>query len=128
MTHKNPALRAGNVVKASDVPAGKGLCWRLIMAAHLYVWVAAPAVAAAKPVVAKPAKFALEGNKWCIENQDNNSSLVLDQTELRQTVYIFGCNNSTIQVKGKVNAVVLGKKGVVVKSRDMEARGVGQVA
>jgi adenylyl cyclase-associated protein len=56
-----------------------------------------------------PPKFALEGNKWCVENHEGNKNIVIDQTEIKQLVYIYGCNNCTIQIKGKVNAVTLGK-------------------
>ena len=34
---------------------------------------------------------------------------MLDHTELKQTVYIYKCTNSVIQVKGKVNSITLGK-------------------
>lgn len=68
---------------------------------------AAPKVAAAAPPKAPP-KLALEGNKWVVENYVNDSNIIIDKTELRQTVYIYNCTNSTIQVKGKVNAVTIG--------------------
>ena len=74
----------------------------------------------------KPAKFALEGNKWMIvrsssesvvgqrltdvtqEYQENVSPLTVDNVELNQTVNLFGCKNSTVIIKGKVNAITLG--------------------
>jgi len=28
---------------------------------------------------------------------------------MKQTVYIYKCDNSTIQIKGKVNAITMGK-------------------
>jgi len=64
----------------------------------------------------KPAKFSLEGNKWVVENQSGNRDIVISETEPKQTVYIFGCVNSTIQVKGKVNAITVDgcKKTAVV--------------
>jgi len=66
--------------------------------------------------VKKPAKFELQGNKWVIENQSNNRELVISETEPKQTVYIFGCDNSTVQIKGKVNAITVDgcKKTAVV--------------
>jgi len=64
--------------------------------------------AAAKKVVSRgPPKLALEGTKWCIENQDGNKSIVIENTETRQTVYIYRCNNSVIQIKGKVNSIAV---------------------
>jgi len=100
-THKNPNLRAGSVVPAKETKE-----------------VAPPAAmkAAANKFTAGPAKVALEGNKWVVEYQVGNSNIVIDQTELKQTVYIYRCKNSTIQVKGKVNSVTLDdceKVGVV---------------
>ena len=43
------------------------------------------------------------------ENYENDSNVVLDNTAINQTVYIYGCKNSTIQVKGKVNTVTVGE-------------------
>lgn len=42
------------------------------------------------------------------ENHENNSNIVIDQVELGHTINVFNCKASTIQVKGKVNAVSLG--------------------
>lgn len=100
MTHKNPELRAGSVVKADDKPAAT----------------AQPAFKAAAPK--QPPKTALEGNKWVVENHVNGN-VVLDQVELKQVVYIFNCTGSTVQIKGKVNTVSIDnckKTGVVVDS------------
>jgi adenylyl cyclase-associated protein len=59
------------------------------------------------PVSNKPAKLALEGNKWVVEYQHNNKSIVISDTEAKQTVYIYKCVGSVVQIKGKVNAVIL---------------------
>ena len=74
----------------------------------------------------KPSKFALEGNKWAIvslshsmshtfcdlfwrqEFQENESSLIVEDAQLNHSVNLFGCKKSTIEIKGKVNAVTLG--------------------
>ncbi|TPX32155.1 hypothetical protein SmJEL517_g04715 [Synchytrium microbalum] len=96
MTHKNPDLRATSVVPAAAV-----------------VPKAAPVAAAPT----KPAKFALEGAKWAVENQVNNPNLVIDNADIKQSVYIYNCQNSTVQIKGKIKAVVLDnckKVGVVM--------------
>ncbi|KAG0294115.1 hypothetical protein BGZ98_001905 [Dissophora globulifera] len=108
MTHKNPELRASGMVTAS---AGKPGSPRK----------AGPG-APPKPAsltLKKPPKLALEGNKWVVENFENNNEVILDQVELNQSVYIYGCKNSTIQIKGKVTTVALdscSKTGVCLES------------
>lgn len=94
MTHKNPSLR--------DVPAPA------IHAPTKPAPAAKPAAIRAK----KPASKMLDGNKWIVENFENDSAIVIDNTEINQTVNVFGCTNSVIQVKGKVNAVSLGESAL----------------
>nr|XP_019048563.1 adenylyl cyclase-associated protein [Kwoniella bestiolae CBS 10118]OCF27493.1 adenylyl cyclase-associated protein [Kwoniella bestiolae CBS 10118] len=90
MTHKNPELRSSSVVpdngrKAPPLKPKPG---------------AAPAK--------KPAKLELEdGNKWMVEYQEDNKNIVIDQTELHQTVHIFSCKNSVVKISGKINAVTM---------------------
>jgi len=60
-----------------------------------------------KPAVKKPPKFQLDGNKWQVENQENNRDIVISETETKQVVYIFGCIGSTVLIKGKVNAITI---------------------
>ncbi|GAM18318.1 hypothetical protein SAMD00019534_014930 [Acytostelium subglobosum LB1] len=69
-----------------------------------------------KPAVVKPPKFALESNKWCVEFQVGNKNIVIGETDSRQTVYIYQCTDSVIQIKGKINAITLDncKKTAVV--------------
>ncbi|PWZ02777.1 hypothetical protein BCV70DRAFT_197037 [Testicularia cyperi] len=89
MTHKNPELRA---LPAAAPAASKPT----------------PPKLAAKPTqlqAKKPPKTQLDGNKWTIEHHEDNKTIVLDQTELNQTVNVFNCKNCIIQIKGKVNAV-----------------------
>ncbi|CAI5535254.1 unnamed protein product [Closterium sp. Naga37s-1] len=70
----------------------------------------AGASAAAKPAVVKPPKFELQqGRKWVVENQVDNKDVVIADTEPKQTVYIFGCKGTVVQVKGKVNNITLDK-------------------
>lgn len=47
-------------------------------------------------------------SKLSQDNQEDVASLVVDQAQLNQSVSLFGCKNSTIIIKGKVNAVTLG--------------------
>jgi len=88
-THKNPNLRAGATVPADvkSSPTASGQ--------------------APKPQVTKPPKFALEGKKWTVEYQVGQKNLKIDETEMNQVVYMFGCKDSTIQIKGKLNSIVI---------------------
>jgi len=97
MTHKNPELRGTSVVPGEKAAAPKET--------------KAPAADADKP-----AKFALEGNKWAVEYQKNNSSLVIENPEAKQSVYIYKSTASTIIIKGKVNQITIDscKKTAVV--------------
>lgn len=49
----------------------------------------------------------LEGKKWRVENFEQKHDLVIEETELKQVVYIFGCSSSTLQVKGKINSIIV---------------------
>ncbi|KAG2365790.1 adenylate cyclase associated N terminal-domain-containing protein [Suillus spraguei] len=100
----NPSLRAGSVVPASSGVAVK------------------KPVKPTKPQALmgkKPTKFALEGNKWIIEYQENESALEVANTEITQVINLFACKNTTVIIKGKVNAVTLvncTKTSVLVES------------
>mmetsp|Transcript_11454 Transcript_11454/g.46338 ORF Transcript_11454/g.46338 Transcript_11454/m.46338 type:complete len:476 (+) Transcript_11454:61-1488(+) len=89
MTHKNPALRKTAVVKAA--PTKK------------------PATRKYGSQVKKGTpKFALEGNKWVVEFQDDNKDIVIAETEAKQTVYAYKCDRSVIRIDGsKVNSICL---------------------
>lgn len=94
MTHKNPELRAAAasaVSTATTTPAK------------------APKPASLTNAGAKtqqPPKKVLEGNKWTVENFDGES-ITIDETELNQIVNVYNVRNSTIVIRGKVNAVSL---------------------
>ncbi|CAE6369052.1 unnamed protein product [Rhizoctonia solani] len=92
MTHKNPALRASGTVPTTSGPGPRRP--------------SKPAKPAALQTK-KPPKMELSGNKWTIENYENDSSVIVENTELSHVVNIFNCKNTTIQVKGKINGVVL---------------------
>lgn len=94
MTHKNPSLRAGSTVPTSSSSPTLG---------KKPVRPTKPAALAGK----KPPKFGLEGNKWMIENQENVHPIKVEQTSLNQSINIYNCNNSTVVIEGKVNAVNL---------------------
>jgi adenylyl cyclase-associated protein len=132
MTHKNPSLRAGGVVSGS-VGANSGRQGSSIIQNHS---IEPPhfTTAGKKPqrpikppslMAKKPSKFALEGTKWIIvslvvssvctcidsglqEYQENERNLIVENAGMSQTISLFGCKNSTIVIKGKVNAVTIG--------------------
>lgn len=94
MTHKNPELR-----KSSTVQSGS----------HKPVPPKKPASLSHKKdqQVAKLfARKELIDNKWFIENFENDSSIIIE-AELYQSVFIDRCVNSTIQIKGKANALTV---------------------
>uniref|UniRef100_A0A8C9A8A9 Cyclase associated actin cytoskeleton regulatory protein 2 n=1 Tax=Prolemur simus TaxID=1328070 RepID=A0A8C9A8A9_PROSS len=51
--------------------------------------------------------FELEGKKWRVEYQEDRNDLVISETELKQVAYIFKCGKSTLQIKGKVNSIII---------------------
>ena len=97
-THKNPTLRG-----SAPVPAKKEKS-------------ASPPKYGASAAPQKPPKIELDGKKWNVEFQRNNPGIVIEETEVNQSVYIYKCDGSTIQVKGKVNNIILDscKKTAVV--------------
>nr|CAB3227554.1 adenylyl cyclase-associated protein 1-like [Phallusia mammillata] len=101
-THKNPDLRQHAPVpfKAKQPPTFKPM---------------------GKPKAAPkmPPKLVLEGKKWIVEYQENQNNLVIDNTEMKQTIYIYKCTKSALIVKGKINSIVLDsckKMGVAFES------------
>lgn len=55
----------------------------------------------------KPPVFNRDGKKWLIEYHKNNPNLLVDNAEMNNVVYMFKCVNSTLQIKGKINSVVM---------------------
>lgn len=41
------------------------------------------------------------------ENYENESSLTVDNTEISHTINLYGIKNSTVIIKGKINAVTM---------------------
>ena len=58
---------------------------------------------------AKPPKFALDGKKWAVEHQVGNRTLVIEDVNPKQTVYVYDCVDCVIQIKGKANNITLDK-------------------
>ncbi|XP_023377776.1 adenylyl cyclase-associated protein 1 [Pteropus vampyrus] len=126
-THKNPALKAqSGPVRSGPKPFSAPK----------------PGVSPSpKPAMKKePALLELEGKKWRVENQENVSNLVIDDTELKQVAYVYKCVNSTLQIKGKINSITIDnckKLGLVfddvvgiveiINSRDVKVQVMGKV-
>jgi adenylyl cyclase-associated protein len=89
MTHKNPNLRATSVVGQAG-GAKK----------------AAPAKKFGGGPKGDPL-FELQGNKWKVEFQKDNQAIEITDTEPKQVVYVYGCQNTVVQVKGKVNSIMI---------------------
>ncbi|XP_069552735.1 adenylyl cyclase-associated protein 2 [Brachyistius frenatus] len=86
-THKNPNLRSQASPTKSKNPGS----------------VNSPRAAVQK----RPPLLELEGKKWRVEHFEQKHDLVIEETELKQVVYVFSCNNSTLQVKGKINSIII---------------------
>ncbi|XP_019728228.1 adenylyl cyclase-associated protein 2 [Hippocampus comes] len=85
-SHKNPHLRS------QEAPSGKTEPKK-----------SAPPAAPQK----KPPLLELEGKKWRVEYFEHNHDLTIEETELRQVVYVLACNDTTLHVKGKLNSIVV---------------------
>lgn len=123
-THKNPNLRAqGPPVRSptkSHTPS--------------------PTSPKTSPQQSHSPLLELEGKKWRVEYQEDKSNLVITNTELKQVAYIFKCNKSTLQIKGKLNSITVDncrKFGLVfdnvvgivevINSRDIQIQVMGKV-
>lgn len=75
-----------------------------------------------------------------MEYQEDRNDLVIPQTELKQVAYIFNCNKSTLQMKGKINSIIIDnckKFGLVfdnvvgivevINSKDIQMQVMGKV-
>lgn len=57
----------------------------------------------AGPRAGKPPQLECEqGRKWRVENHVGNHNVVIDQTTNQQTVYIYRCDNCTVQVRWRM--------------------------
>mmetsp|Transcript_24807 Transcript_24807/g.47509 ORF Transcript_24807/g.47509 Transcript_24807/m.47509 type:complete len:492 (+) Transcript_24807:177-1652(+) len=72
---------------------------------------AAPKFGAKKPVGAPKCEYQTRGCKWNVENQTKdtceNGVCKVTVTDPKQQVYIYKCQNVTIQITGKLKSVVL---------------------
>ncbi|XP_006888731.1 PREDICTED: adenylyl cyclase-associated protein 2 [Elephantulus edwardii] len=124
MTHKNPSLRAqGGQARSPTKTRSPGPTSPKSHAPQNHA-----------PV------FELEGKKWRVEYQEDRNDLVIADTELKQVAYIFKCNNSMLQIRGKVNSITIDnckKFGLVfdnvvgivdvINSKDIQIQVMGKV-
>ncbi|CAE6417508.1 unnamed protein product [Rhizoctonia solani] len=101
MTHKNPALRASGTVPTASGPGPRR---------------PSKPVKPAALQTKKPPKMELSGNKWSIENYENDSAVVVENTELSHVVNIFNCKNTTIQANNSISVVNCKKTSVLIES------------
>lgn len=47
-----------------------------------------------------PSVALLYSFRWVVENQIGRKNLVIDDCDAKQSVYIFGCKDSVLQVQG----------------------------
>ncbi|KAF3904866.1 hypothetical protein ABW20_dc0106568 [Dactylellina cionopaga] len=92
MTHKNPSLRASSQVPEVPIARSKSPGPQ-----------AKPKPAHMKQK--KPPRMELDGGKWIIENYDTEEPVILENVERNHSVFVYRCKNTTIQIKGKLNAI-----------------------
>lgn len=67
------------------------------------------AIAAASTRAAPPKLELQMGRKWAVENQVGRKDLVIQECDSKQSVYVYGCKDSVLQIKGKVNNITVDK-------------------
>lgn len=87
-THKNPELRASGTVSTKSAPPPKPK---------------KPSTLKTK----KPPRKELIGNKWFIENYEDQAEPLVIEARINESVFIGKCVNTLVQIKGKVNAVTI---------------------
>ncbi|KAJ2731883.1 suppressor of rasval19 [Coemansia sp. BCRC 34962] len=98
MTHKNPTLRATGLVK--EIPHSASTAQQQA------------------PAKQRSPRMELQGSKWVVENY-GTEHLTIEATETKQTVYMFNCAGTTLEIKGKLNGVAIDscqKCGIVFDS------------
>jgi len=91
-TKNRPAEERSSVVKAEDLEKKTGKVTK---------------AGGSKDLPNKPPKFALDGNKWCVENTVGPKEIAITETEPKQTVYIYHCSNIFVKISGKVNTIII---------------------
>lgn len=103
-THKNPALKtSGGPPPIPKKPASLGGAEQSPSAPALKVAGGKPAEPQRQPV-----KELQDGKKWAVEYFKGDRNIIVTVENMKQSVYIYKCENSVVQVKGKLNSIALG--------------------
>jgi len=94
MTHKNPELRTSSVVNEDDISKSKTKA-------------TTKTTTTTKAVKKEPVLQCEAGKKWVVENFKDVHNVVLDEVTMKQTIYIYNCQNSMISVGNKCNSITL---------------------
>ena len=88
-THKNPNLKATSIVpaKTGDSSIKK--------------------TPVQSTVPDKPPLLELQDKLWRVENFTKKHDILIDQTDLKQAIYMYKCKECTITVKGKISSISL---------------------
>ncbi|KFM79851.1 Adenylyl cyclase-associated protein 2, partial [Stegodyphus mimosarum] len=57
--------------------------------------------------IEEPPKFILEGRKWRVDYQKNHLGMVIDSDDMSQSLAMFRCENSSLEVRKKINGVTI---------------------
>ncbi|KAI9695941.1 MAG: hypothetical protein M1820_008353 [Bogoriella megaspora] len=96
MTHKNPSLRANAPVPTRSDSAGS-------TGRRSPNPPTKPKPEAMR--TKKPPKKELDGNKWIIENFENEQQPVEVPVQIQHSILLTKCKNTTIRINGKFNAI-----------------------
>ncbi|OZC06150.1 DE Adenylate cyclase associated [Onchocerca flexuosa] len=94
-THKNPALRSQPKEVAATQNEGTALASTANTSPEK------------KQEDKEPKMWLNNGKQWNVDYYKNNKNVMVEVKDMKQTVYIFKCENSVIQIKGKVNSITL---------------------
>lgn len=86
-THKNSSLRQSSMVPDRNRTDSTGR-----------------SIGQKDPPKSNP-KLSLEGKKWIVENYSGRRDLIIDDTNMTQSINIYNCNECVLTVKGKVNLI-----------------------
>ncbi|KAI9727322.1 MAG: hypothetical protein M1828_006941 [Chrysothrix sp. TS-e1954] len=95
MTHKNPSIRTQAPVPVrSDSGSSRGKS-------------PAPNKKPSSMRTKKPPRKELDGNKWLIENFENESAPIEINAERQQSILVTKCQGTALRVHGKANAIAI---------------------
>jgi adenylyl cyclase-associated protein len=114
--HKNPQLRdqsANQPIERSNVSNNSQVCFIFYLEScnknsslAFFSFQTTTSNTSSKLTSGSP-KLALEGNKWVVEFHSGRSDLKITETNMKHTIYVYKCSNSTLTVQGKVNSIIL---------------------